>query len=135
MSTVAWDGKNISADKQVTAGTLKFSVGTKLRLISDGRVCGGTGTYTDLDLFVEWVEHGKAFEPDDDFEALVVSKDGAHLYDVRLRPIPVQAPFAIGSGSDFAIGAMAAGASASKAVGIATQYNPNTGFGVDSIRI
>jgi hypothetical protein len=41
----------------------------------------------------------------------------------------------VGSGADFAIGAMARGASAREAIDIAATYDTNTGLGVDVLEL
>ncbi|QVW55673.1 hypothetical protein pEaSNUABM9_00092 [Erwinia phage pEa_SNUABM_9] len=75
------------------------------------------------------------------FNYIVIAESGAvymggQTEDSELAWISeVDVPIAIGSGSDFAMGAMAAGASAVGAVGIATRYDTCSGGKIQSIKI
>lgn len=66
------------------------------------------------------------------FHALALYQDGSLLwYGPRGYPMEVKETyFGIGSGADFALGAMFAGADIRKAVQIATRLDANTGLGV-----
>ena len=65
-----------------------------------------------------------------------VRRQGAVLVDDRFLEHPITLPFfAIGSGADYAIGAMAAGVFPDRAVQIAAQYDPKTGGGVDVVKL
>jgi len=76
-------------------------------------------------------------DPDDrDMQCLVISPDGEIVYMINgeLTPIRVYGDwFAIGSGAPYAIGALHADISAKDAVWIASEYDNNTGMGVDVI--
>lgn len=68
-----------------------------------------------------------SFEDPLDCSAIVVTRDGRVFYFDKSDTFsgPVQSEFlAIGSGEDYAMGAMAHGASAEDAVRIAIQYDP-----------
>jgi hypothetical protein len=79
---------------------------------------------------IEWLEKGEGKKPRmKSFSGLRLFPDGRLEYwseDIEV-PTPVDAPCAVGSGMDFAIGAMLHGATPSEAVAIATQRDPGTG--------
>jgi hypothetical protein len=98
-----------------------------------GRYCGTIGAAKDGYLFKHWMIEGADAsnkpELDEDFEALVldpVEGDCFH-YTHDLVPVPIGTPAAIGSGNQFAMGAMAAGANPIEAVIIATEYDTLSG--------
>lgn len=110
------------ADSRVTGG-VHFK--SKKIFQIDGKLIGIAGTMTHALKFVEWVTHGTPmnFVYDKEacsFDALVM--DGGFLihYDNELAPIVVDEPYyAIGSGAEYALGAMDAGASPQRAVELA----------------
>lgn len=68
----------------------------------------------------------------DTFHALVLDESGSLSWYAKAG-YPVEITdryFGIGSGSDFALGAIMAGASLQKAVRIASLFDVNTGFGI-----
>jgi len=129
MTTIAWDGHTIAADSAASAGNRTVSV-CKLWKLSDGRVVGGAGTLADVIAAVDWLASGsqKKLKPavDADSSLLVVTPQGRCFeYGSDLRPIELlDTHTAIGSGSDYALGAMAAGKTAEQAVAIACLYDP-----------
>lgn len=91
---------------------------------------------------MRWYESGTdieklpAFQRTDDWCHLIVAnQNGVKSYGREGVVTPVNSFMAWGSGRDFAIGAMACGASAEKAVEIANRYNIYCGFGVDKYEI
>jgi hypothetical protein len=68
-----------------------------------------------------WVYKGEAYQLKYNGDTLSVYNSGY--------------PYAIGSGGDFALGAMLDGASARRAVEIASKLDIHTGFGVDCIQL
>jgi hypothetical protein len=75
-----------------------------------------------------------AIQRTDDWARLIVFADGHPplVYEVAPRPTVHYGPFgAWGSGRDFAIGAMAAGADAAAAVRAAIQFDTNCGGEID----
>lgn len=141
MSIVAWDGKSIAADKMTVSCDMR-STTTKL-VIVDGQNGG---------LFLAWVgESGgglalldwyqKGRNPDQwpaaqrtaDWTRLIVAdKNGVVFYEREPFAQSVEEPFmAWGSGRDFAMGAMAMGASAKEAVEVASRFSTTCGNGVD----
>lgn len=74
---------------------------------------------------------------EEEFEALMVYPDGRVAYfDANGVPDFLTAPFhAIGNAREFAIGAMAMGASAERAVEVAIEHNINCGGEVTTLRL
>lgn len=102
----------------------------------------GCGTYDELLEVATWIVQFNMDENKrpqiEDTSILIVDKTGqaSWLTVPWLRPVPILEPFvAGGSGGDFAIGAMAAGLGAKRAVEIATRYDKGTGGGVDAVRV
>lgn len=138
MTTYAFDGKVLAADRLCGAW---YSVG-KIFKLPDGSYLTGCGTYDELLEVATWVIKFN-MDPDkrpqiEDTSILIVEKDGkaSWLTVPWLRPVPILEPFvAGGSGGDFALGAMAAGVGAKRAVEIACKYDKASGGGVDAIRV
>lgn len=70
----------------------------------------------------------------DNFNALVITPNGEVLmYEGSRFSMPIQAPCAIGSGSEYALAAMACGKTAEEAVEIAIKFDICSGGEIDSI--
>lgn len=140
MSTVAWDGKTLAADKQSHQGDLR-RVCTKIHQCKDGTVIGFVGETSAGQIMTEWYMDGEDFskypasQKDDKLNCyLIVAKKNNPVYVYSYLPIGMPEPEGIaawGSGRDFALGAMAMGANATQAVKVASQFDINTGMGVD----
>lgn len=138
MTVIAWDGKMLAADKQVTLSGL-MRTATKIRRIDDllvgvsGNVCAASEIFA-------WVERGrnpqdfpKLQESEDDYANLLVIENGRVLTYAR-SPLPWEyedSLFAIGSGREFALAAMYCGKNAQEAVEIASHFEASCGKGVD----
>ena len=142
MTTVAWDGKSIAADRQLGH---RMEVGKLFRLKSGG-ILGGAGWYSQIVEVVAWLNEGAkpadkpkfpdAEESGSDF--LLIEPDGSPYWLTWpfLRRVKINETYsAIGSGCEYALGAMANGASAKRAVEIACKFDPSTGKGVNVIRV
>lgn len=132
MTTIAYDGRYLSIDSQLTAGGRKM-VGTKLLKATndDGEklVIAGCGTWREIKLFVEWLDGGSEEPTWDEFEALVAYPDGrVHHYQTVSEPLDVTGePTTLGSGADYAMGALLSGKTAPEAVLVATQADLYSG--------
>lgn len=135
MTTIAWDGRTLAGDRQGNSGGLGYSV-TKVRRTADNRLiafCGDIGVGV---LMLDWLEHGgdrpHAQQTDRWVTALEITPDGScwcHGRDARWK---IEQPFfAVGSGRDFALAAMALGKSAPEAVELAARFDTGTGKGLD----
>lgn len=145
MTTIAWDGRRIAADSQVTyegeaSGHRKHKCATKLFrkiVVVDGDaeevIIATQGDASAANLFVKWFDGTEkeapeifAYDPPD-FTCLVWFKHGLYEYDAYCVGEKVCEPFyAIGSGSKAALGAMHMGADALKAVQVAAEIDPYT---------
>lgn len=133
MTTIACDGLSMAADGLCVDHTdmvVERSL-AKIRRLADGRICGGAGSSFDFDSWTHWLTDGKPDEApmtDNTFCGLILHPDGRLLWvDHKGRELPQSVPAAIGSGAVFAMGAMYAGASAKKAVEIATLLDVHSG--------
>jgi len=143
MTCIAWDGDALAADKRASNHGLAFKV-TKIRWINRNLV-GGSGDLSSLMAMFRWFENGA--DPDklpecqkdkDRWTPLLVIDGWRNIlrYEQDGFSYRVEEPFfAIGPGRDFAIGAMAMGADAVKAVEIASQFDTGCGNGVDVLRL
>lgn len=147
MTTVAYDGKTLAADKMSTTnGRPHLSVHEKIRRINyhgQAALAAGAGTIVYSHTVIEWLNRGAPSDdkpdlpgPDDSFTVMVVTEGGVFIYTDSLVPVPVgNIPWALGSGSEYALGAMAAGASAKRAVEIACTLDVSSGMGVDVLTL
>lgn len=132
MTTVAWDGRNLAADRQ-RCSSYKTRA-RKIWRLPDGRLFGGAGLFEQVLAVRAWLEEGGA-KPEhlDDFSGILVDSNGkAYRLEERLiRDRILERCHAVGSGAPFAITAMALGKTAREAVRIASGFDPRTGGGVD----
>jgi hypothetical protein len=137
MTTIAWDGKTLAGDRKtvdvcVYGGTKVFRVGHG----EETYLVAASGNSSDCDAFVEFAKKGFKDRPKfTDFTGIRIAKDGTIT---RYDEMPNESVFksemyALGSGGKYAIGAMAHGATAVEAVGIASSVDVYTGLGVDTV--
>lgn len=139
MTVIAWDGKRIAADRQVTFGDLRVTT-TKLRRLASGEVIASTGDQELGRMLEAWYERGAdpssypKFENEERARLIVVGEDGLSTYGRHPVAVKCEDQFiAFGSGRDVAIGALAMGADARRAVEVASQFNTGCGLGVDEM--
>ena len=147
MSVICWDGKNLAADRQATDCDMAIET-VKIREITVGfhaghiiawTGCDASGTY-----LADWYENGAdpdkwptqaQMDRESSSRLIVVTPDGQCKHyqgTTHAIALPVREKFrAWGSGRDFAMGAMAMGASAAEAVRIASQFCITCGGGID----
>jgi ATP-dependent protease HslVU (ClpYQ) peptidase subunit len=130
MTTIATDGVTIAADTQMQ-GRWRDAVRVQKVHYINGDLVGGAGDVAEIDAFKQWYADGadqdNKPQMDDSFVALVLTPEGECYYFYhKLCPIKVGTPYAIGSGAEFAMGAMLAGASPEEAVLIAAQLDNGT---------
>lgn len=146
MTTIAWDGRDLVGDRRLMNGnTPTVSPRPKVhRLIApNGRVAlfGFSGASAVADAWLHWLAGGD--EPrwpadDERWSAMMIDDTGM----VWLRFSGVHAwtqhgrkAWAIGSGCDYALGAMTAGSGARRAVQVAALLDVGTGDGIDVVRL
>lgn len=141
MTVIAWDGRTLAADRQATNAECRREV-KKIYRLKSGELASFCGLEAGARELLSWYEDGAdpaKYPPlqatQDWVRLIVVTRKGVFEYEQR----PVKQPlkekfFAWGSGRDFALGAMAAGATAKQAVLIASRYSVGCGMGVDVAR-
>ena len=141
MTTVAWDGKTLAADRRFSAGNGIFTV-TKIQRVN-GCLVGLTGNFSQALELAKWLKDGadpKEFPKEqrdvDNGNGMVVVQADGTLIKYESSPVPItlhEKQFAFGSGGDFARAAMFLGKCACDAVEIAMVFDPATGNGVDTL--
>lgn len=136
MTTIAWDGISLAGDGRVTSSSLILTdKHTKIHDAGD-QLVGMAGDYAKSEEWLEAYLDGDLLEPleeeeggDTGFVVLLVEKDGGSVaVSYNGGPLlQVGAPFAVGSGADFAVGAMSSGKTAKQAVKLAMKYDAATG--------
>ena len=143
MTVIAWDGKTLAADKQGTYSNLARTT-TKIYRLESNEIIAFCGTIGTHHVLLDWYKSGADREKwpwelqrsAEWANIIIADKTGVRFCD--------QTPFfryvedstmAWGCGADFAIGAMAMGADAVKAVEIVSKYCEGCGCGVDSFSI
>lgn len=147
MSIICWDGKRLAADRQVSDGSMIRST-TKIREIKSGKfkgyLIGAAGATATANLLMDWFEAGAnpkhfpyeyAKSAELGASLLVITTDKeVHRYDHLPVPIVMEnREYAIGSGREFAHGAMEMGADAIKACEIACSLSTDCGVAIDVI--
>lgn len=139
MTIIAWDGKTLAADRQMTNNDLRIQCSKIMRWRD--YVIAWTGDNEQGLILSEWFKGGMAREKWPKFQEheqnwtrlIYASKSGCGFFERLPVAQEVIDPFvAFGSGRDFAMGAMAMGADARKAVEITQIYSCDCGFGVEA---
>jgi len=143
MTTIAWDGKTLAADKRATHGGLIFTV-TKIFRIR-GYLVGASGDFDRIMETIAWFSDGAdpAKVPphsrsNDEYVGMLVIGPGGLIEKYERGPLPYRIEsklHAIGSGRDFAMAAMYLGKTAIEAVEVATALDTGTGNGVDTLML
>ena len=144
MTTIAWDGKTLAADGQVTIGdsgimTLKRQKIFKKIGIFD--VLAFAGSLEPVEEFLEWAKNPEEGVPPEGEYTVIFVVDGVLAFSHMTTPITNSITIgkgeidAWGSGANFAIGAMHAGKTAIQAVNIAIKCDAFTGGKVRSVRV
>jgi ATP-dependent protease HslVU (ClpYQ) peptidase subunit len=128
MTTIIATAEVIASDRRVTGGPM-FKA-TKIQRIK-GSLYGGAGNLEQIMKMFEWFKNPDMkpewkFEPD--FSILQVSAEGLFYWGTEMIAVPVGMPFyAIGSGANYALGALECGAPPEEAIRIAHKFDPYTG--------
>ena len=143
MTTIAYRNGTLAADSLVTAGSriVTSTNATKIVRLSDGRLLGHCGQMRHMKPLVAYLEGKSDRYPDmeKDATAIVVHPDGRVELHFGRHPdeaFEEQAEFyAIGSGAELALGAMAVGASAVDAVHAAIRFDTCSGGDVKHLEL
>lgn len=131
MTTVAYRNGILAGDKAIFV-TDHLTTSTKIWRLKDGRLVGGSGLLSVVNVWREWLENGGdrpaiLADKEDGIRGVIIDTQGRMW---RHDPYGVwldEGEFlAIGSGAHHALGAMAFGASAAQAVKVASQFDPWT---------
>jgi len=147
MTTIAWDGKVLAADRLVSSGDTLVGYEKKLAVfdmtlcVYKG-VCAGTGSVDDIAAFIHWIKKGADHinQPtinDEDFMGVAIINGILMEYGRGLHGNRIKYKTAWGGGSDFAIAYMdlVEGGGAVGAVKYAATRHLGTGGEVDSYEV
>ena len=141
MTTIAWDGKTRAVDRGVWKGRLVGEV-RKLHIFKDGEsppnwpagawaAAGNSGVVAEVLLWAA----GKVDRPAEANSSLglfVDARGQAYEVSARFTLAPLRQKFtADGAGAEFAMGCLAAGATAEEAIGYAMQHTDCAAGGID----
>ncbi len=143
MTVIAWDGKTLAADKQVTYGVTKQVV---TKIFRHGEmllaICGNASAGMEL---IEWFKSGAVprdypegnRKEDSGASLIVISVDRiVRKYECGPFPSVLEGPFcAFGSGDESALVAMACGLDARAAVEVTCRFNTGCGMGIDTLEL
>jgi 20S proteasome alpha/beta subunit len=139
MTTICYKGGVMAADKQATSSGCKHGKMTKIFKINGHLIgCAGDG-HACMEMIRWFTDGAKPDEfPDiqkdeDNGMLMVVTPEGKiQFYEKSFLPVQYENDFAaMGSGRDFALGAMASGLGAVQAVEVAISFDIYSGNGVD----
>lgn len=143
MTTIAWKSGHMAADTQMTIGNCSMQT-EKVYGIPGLGVIGIAGAGSIMSRVLEWWANGcegeapKLTEEERNRDltcgALLATSTGVFILEDGIYPNVVKQDYvAIGSGSDFAMAAMAMGKSAEEAIREAMRHDIYTGGNVDVI--
>lgn len=139
MTTIAWDGKTLAADRQCNAGGIRDLKVTKILKRKDGAICGAAGRASEMGGFHRWFLAGeKKSSPklSEKSAAFIVRPSGKLVIfdeDGWFEADP--GPYAIGTGWEIARATMFLGFNAVKAVETAAALDSNTNNEVDTLEL
>lgn len=142
MTTIAWDGKTLCADRQATSNNWGRETTKMFRCGEAVLAICGTLAYG-LEMKAWWE---KGADPDkfpaaqrDDNKwgpLMVWNREGLWRYEQSPYPLKIESEhYACGSGRDFALMAMHLGKTAREAIELASAFDTETGMGVDQMGI
>jgi len=132
MTTVATDGYSIACDTQACWGDMRVSSSRNKIHKINGEYVGCAGGSEFIAGYLNYLKgEGDMPETSDPYSFLFLTKGGVYLStDIRFPRLKVSKVMAIGSGREYALGAMLAGASPLAAVRIAKKLDTATGGSV-----
>lgn len=135
MTTIAFDGKTLATDSQITFGDMRAGYVNKISKVIGG-VFASAGNQEDDAAAVAWFNTGRK-DPRPTLSALIglfIPSDGSapQEFNEKLVPMPIpNFPWVAGTGKRFALAAMLAGKDAAEAVKIAIQLDIYSGGDVN----
>lgn len=126
MTTIAANLYEMAADTRVTWDDDTTSSSVKIYTIGSA-ILGATGDVDEIAKFIEWYTNGsvgKQPKRSKDFRVIRLNSEGLHIIDSNSYWLKLDDKFfAVGSGGQFAIGAMEMGATPENAVRIAAKHD------------
>jgi 20S proteasome alpha/beta subunit len=131
MTTVTYKSGAMAADTRMVQASTIFGDVTKIVRRDDGALCGGCGSIAWVQSFHRWFLDGQVGDPPKagEYDRAMICGVGAPVRVFEhAGKFEFYASFvAIGSGKEFALGAMSYGATAEDAVRVAMAFDPGTG--------
>jgi ATP-dependent protease HslVU (ClpYQ) peptidase subunit len=126
----------MAGDGQAEAiNSIIASARVKVKRLPDGSLFGMAGEGHASDLVERWLIDGGKKPVVKEMSALHLMADGRlYYFSENCEPVEIEPPCAVGSGMEFAIGAMEAGATPKQAVEIAARRDPGTGGKITVLR-
>lgn len=136
MTTIAWDGTTLAADSLVCNGNTKEGQTDKIGRTEDGWLWAISGKMVRLEQFRDWAEKRDGEPPvAEGATCVLISPTGQPREWFDGGWCEIRAEFHVwGSGGDFALGAMAAGANAEAAARIGATLDINSGGDIKVLR-
>jgi ATP-dependent protease HslVU (ClpYQ) peptidase subunit len=145
VTTIAWDGKSLAADRLVSSPGHKYSA-KKLRKVElvdgDYLVAGFAGNADACSAMLAWAETGfdEEHKPEvasEDVEGIAAYTTGEVylIIGTGMLQLTPDEPAAIGSGGSAAMAAMSLGKDALEAVKTARKVDPFTGGRIDCVPV
>lgn len=137
MTTIAWDGYVLAADKQTTYGGSKYRITNKIEPVAGGYIACA-GNVAQIHHFLRWYRGGKKVKKPElvNFTAIMVVRGKLSLWEGDSEiPCRIEECMAEGSGWRWAAAAMDFGKTAVEAVQYAATRDNGTGGGVDFVVI
>jgi len=141
VTVIAFRQGILSADSGVSDDIIICGAKQKVVRRKDGALAAAAGDIHSIDSFFRWFQANfKRGQPEilsDDFDAIVVRPDGSvTFYNQHLVPAQMDGEyFALGTGGDVALGAMAHGASAIDAVRAGIKHTTNCRGPIQALRL
>jgi 20S proteasome alpha/beta subunit len=101
-------------------------------------IYGGAGSTHELERFLEWKRGGEkpSLSGEEEWCVLELSRDGLFMWMPSLTKVQIKSKFyAIGSGAQYAIGAMECGVEPKDAIRIAAKYDSGTELPLETMKL
>jgi hypothetical protein len=134
MTTIVATRQAIYADT-LCSYTVPFKVNKIMRI--GNSLFAGAGDLDDIQKFFSWRrDGGEAPVFEDSLDVLEVCTEGIFLWGKKfVRLLIDEDTYVIGSGSHYAMGALAMGATPKQAIGIAAKFDSQTGYPINSVKL
>jgi 20S proteasome alpha/beta subunit len=138
MTTIAYKGGVMAADSLATCNGMRDSMALKVRRVGP-LLIGGAGTAATCERFVDWVRKGmhglSPWDGNEGGNSFIVLPDDTIVVFGQSGPWRVKSDFyAMGSGEQIALGAMAHGATAEQAVEHAIRFDIHSGGPIRTVK-